>query len=449
MRYAGMLADGTRVEGRELNNWAGWSDSPRLDGIELLNASRPLRWLRDQTLPAFEPGGNMGGLVELSNGDRLPGRVIEYVQPESGEAGAKPGEAGAKPGEPPHLVVAIEAPPTAPSEVRLATRVRVLPRWLRRVVWGRVPPGGIEPGTLLFRDGRRLPYQALRWQRSAVRVLVGQGVQQVPLAELAEIVFPRDDPWQTYCNELAALNLDLKGAARLVRIETAEGLIVTTSEGGVKPAGIGGDRANWYHTARPVWSLDQVWVRLLSIRLRYYFPPHELPLGRWPPVRYVSRPMLSKGWPWRLDSNVSGGLLAGAKQAYGWGLGVHAPCELWFQIPPLADGFRTRAGLDRLAGDGGCVRAVVAVNRSDATPLYRSKHIIGSGEVIDTGTLPLAGPTGGQKDLILVADAAETDRPPGADPLDIRDTLDWIEPVFLLNRDKLRAEVAKRAAARK
>jgi len=48
-----------------------------------------------------------------------------------------------------------------------------------------------------------------------------------------------------------------------------------------------------------------------------------------------------------------------------------------------------------------------------------------------------------------VADAAETDRPPGADPLDIRDTLDWIEPVFLLNRDKLRAEVAKRAAARK
>jgi hypothetical protein len=44
---------------------------------------------------------------------------------------------------------------------------------------------------------------------------------------------------------------------------------------------------------------------------------------------------------------------------------------------------------------------------------------------------------------VLVADAAERDRPPGADPLDIRDTLDWIEPVLQLDLARLKADTLR------
>ncbi len=45
---------------------------------------------------------------------------------------------------------------------------------------------------------------------------------------------------------------------------------------------------------------------------------------------------------------------------------------------------------------------------------------------------------------MLVADPAHADRPPGSDPLDIRDLVDWLEPVLYLDAEKLLAEVSAR-----
>ena len=42
---------------------------------------------------------------------------------------------------------------------------------------------------------------------------------------------------------------------------------------------------------------------------------------------------------------------------------------------------------------------------------------------------------------MLVADPVIEDAPPGTDPLDIRDSLDWFEPLLLVDRQKLREEV--------
>lgn len=434
-RYVAVLTDGTRIDGNDLQGWASPYDAPKLDGKELAGSNRTLRWLRDQSLQAFEPGPDFAGMVEFAGGDRLPGRVVEFDE----------GEPDVQPRTPAHLVVAIEHPPTLANNAPVAANLRVLPRFIRRVVWGKTAVRSIEPGTLLFRDGRRISYQSLRWQRDAVRVLTEDGIREVTVAELAEVHLPRIDAWQSYCEELASLDPELK--TRLVRLETARGLIVTTSESGLAQAGIGARQVQGCHMARPVWSLDPLWVPLATIRTRLSFLPNELPLSRWLPVRFVDRPMLGAGWFWQVDRNVEGGPLAGARQLHGWGLGVHAPCELWFEIPPCVEAFRTRAGLDRLAGSGGCARAAVYVNQPKGSPLFQSKPLIGSAEEVDTGKLSLVGPAEGQKHLILVADAMELSAPADADPLDIRDTLDWIEPLFLLDPARLRAEVQKLAPA--
>jgi hypothetical protein len=314
---------------------------------------------------------------------------------------------------------------------------------VRRIVWGKGRSRDIEPGTLLFRDGGRLACQSLRWQADGVRVLTADGIRQVPLAELSEVCLPQADAWQSYCEELAALDPECK--SRLVRLATTRGCILSTSLAHLEATG-GWDRTAWCHVVRPAWCLDAVCVPFSTIQAWWTFAPHEVPLSRWPPLRFVSRPMLGKGWSYEVDRNVEGGLLASAKQVHGWGFGVHAPCELWFEIPPAARGFQVRVGLDRLAGSGGCARALVCLDRPDAAPRFRSKHLIGSSEVVDAGTLAL-GSRDARKLLILVADAADRDRPPGADPLDIRDMLDWIEPLWLLDPAELRGEVRKRIPA--
>ncbi len=185
-------------------------------------------------------------------------------------------------------------------------------------------------------------------------------------------------------------------------------------------------------------------MHFAAIRNWWSFAPYEVPLSRIEPSRSVQHPILGRGWSWQADRNVQGGPLQNGAQDYAWGLGVHATNQLWFELPDAVQAFRTHIGLDRTAGSGGCARGLVYCNEPTGTPLYRSKHLIGSEESVDTDTLPLGGPAAGQKSLVLVADAAADDHPPGADPLDIRDTLDWLEPLLLLDPAKLKADVGKR-----
>jgi hypothetical protein len=207
--------------------------------------------------------------------------------------------------------------------------------------------------------------------------------------------------------------------------------------------GVGKDPATWQHLIQPAWSLDPLWVSFSVTREWLFFAPQEVPLSRLAPARFVQHPLIGKGWSWCADANVEGGPLENAQGRFGWGFGVHAPCELWFEVPSMAQGFRARVGLDRLAGRGGCARGVVHLNRMEGPPLYQSKQLIGAGEAVDSGTLALGGAAGGKRFLVLAADACERDTPPEADPLDIRDFVDWAEPTLLVDLAKLKAEIAK------
>jgi hypothetical protein len=427
-RYVAVLADGTRVEGRQVSGWGDAKMQPKLDATELLDPSRPFRWLRDLTLSPDDVDPESTGLVELTNGDRVPGRVEAFVS--GGADRARP--------EPPHLVVAINRP-LSPGGPAAQPKIRILPQFVRSIVLARGMSRQIEPGTLLFHDGRRFAYRSLRWQADGVRVLTGDGIREAPFSELAGLRLPLGDAWHDYCAELAAIDPECK--SRLVRLETTQGWILTATLARLVPAGSGKHNA-WRHAIQPAWSLDPIAMPFSMIRAWWTFAPHEIPLSRWLPARFVSRPMLGNGWSWQVDRNVEGGLLASAKQAHGWGFGVHAPCELWFEIPPCARGFQVRVGLDRLAGAGGCARALICLDGPQTPPRFRSKHLIGSTEIVDAGTLALTA-RDARKYLILVADAADRDRPPGADPLDIRDLVDWIEPLWLLDPAELRSGVEK------
>jgi hypothetical protein len=436
-RYVGMLADGTRIEGNAITGWHSDKGQPQLDGVNLFDSDRPLRWLRN-TEPTVDPSiEDAATFVEMVGGDRLPGQVIG-CQPREVEAGGTPGQWVA-------LVqskLGLES--SRRSTVQLQMQVRVDVGAISRVVWRGAAGRHLPPGTVLCVDGRRLSFRRLRWDKEGVTLLTDDGLRQVPFAEMIEMRLPRRDPWDAYYDELA--RLDLECAGRLIRLETTDGLVVTTSPAWLHPEGLGAekDSSTWRHAVQPAWSLDPLYVHFAAIRTWWSFAPEEVPLSRIEPSRSVQHSILGRGWSWQADRNVQGGPLQNGNQDYGWGIGVHATNHLWFELPGMVQAFRTRIGLDRTAGNGGCARGSVYCNEPTGTPLFASSRLIGSEASVDTGVLPLGGPAAGQRSLVLVADAAANDHPAGADPLDIRDTLDWLEPMLVLDAAKLKTEVAAR-----
>ena len=154
--------------------------------------------------------------------------------------------------------------------------------------------------------------------------------------------------------------------------------------------------------------------------------------------------MLGGAWPWQANRSVQGGLLNSGKQEYGWGLGVQAFSQLHFPLPAAVRSFRTRVGLDAAAGSGGCVRMRVYGGSTSEPPLFESPFLVGADKTLDVGPLPLKGPLQGQRELVLQVDPAHDGRPPGADPFDVRDLLDWLEPELELDPAALKAEVGRR-----
>jgi hypothetical protein len=435
-RYLAVFADGARVEGQTIADWQSPQKSPRLDATPLMDPQRPLRWLLDRRAELPKTVASPPGVVEFVGGDRLPGRV----------AGFEAATAGVDMAVPPHLLVETAAEWGNPLG-RTRRQLRILPAAVRRVAWTAKPRRQYEPGTAFCRDGRRITFRSARWERESLRLLTEDGLRRLAFSELTEIHFPAADPWRAYYEQLAILSPDL--TARLVRVETAGGLVVTSSALRLRPSvPFGSDKEpdRWYHVVQPVWSFDPLWVKFPTIRARCYFAPEEVPLSTLEPSDVVQRSVFGGSWGWQVDRNVQGGPLVGSDRQYGWGLGVHAANELHFELPACVRAFQCRAGLDRAAGNGGCARAAVYVNQASGKPLFQSKVLIGSAETVETGNIALAGPGGGQKTLVLAADAVEKDAPSGADPLDIRDTLDWLEPLLLLDADKLRTEVQQYAA---
>lgn len=424
--HLAVLADGTRIEGKDLSKWGDTAGKPKLAGRDLFDPANPVRWLRSGTVPGGPPPR---AFVEFAGGDRLPGTVV----------GFRPAADSPTSSLPPHLVVepdpALDFPDGPPRP-----RLRVLLRPARRIVWEARGPGALRPGTVFYRDGRETSFRSIRFAGTSIRLLLEDGTAEAPFGQVAEIHLPRLDPWESYIEEVAVLSP--AGEGLLSRIGTETGLVATSSleRFSARPHGDAGDPARWYHLVAPAWSIDPLWVPHRTVRERSYWRPHEVPASRIEPIRIRQESALGSSWRLRTDRSVMGGTLESGGLPYGWGFGVHALCDIELDLPPSARAFRSLFGLDAAAGGGGSARAVVLPGRPGAAPLFRSEVLTGSSRVGDTGLLPIEPGPGGRTRIVLRADPCLTDRPQGSDPLDIRDHLDWLEPEIRLDPAALAAD---------
>ena len=201
--------------------------------------------------------------------------------------------------------------------------------------------------------------------------------------------------------------------------------------------GAEGNANTWHHILQPVWSLDPLWIPFRGIHTRWSFAPEQVPLCRVPPDSTVSPPFL----PRCINRNSAGRPLRSGGDEYAWGFAVHAYSELRFPLPKCAKAFRSRIGLDGIVESGGCARARVYVGSTGGKSVYESPLLVGSKKTVDTGRVPLNLPPTGPRLLVLQADPVNRGSPPGADPLNIRDKLDWLDPRIELDKTALQEQV--------
>jgi len=432
-RYAAVLADGTRLTGSQLTDWHAAGAQPKLDGRPLAAAENPWRWISDRRA-TMEPLPSE--YIEFFGGDRLPGSVVHYQA-----LSQWPDES-----LPPYLLVKISH--LLPSRGGPKPgQVRILTDYVRRIVWKSTRRQRYEPGSLFLRDGKKLTFRAARFQAESVVLLADNDQREIPFLDIAELHMHDSQSWQRYYDELAALGVGSQ--TRLLQLESTTGLKITTSMERFRPLGVGNaaDPKTWVHAVGPAWSWDTILVPAATVRVRRQFAPNQIPLSRLIPIKHGG-PAVAGGWTWRTNQNSHGGPLRSGGEDHGWGFGVHGFSELRFRLPAIARAVRSRFGLDQLAGAGGCVRARILLGSNDTKTLYESPLLIGSARTIDTGRVVLPKTEALTMDLILQVDTAHEDRPRGADPLDIRDFADWIEPQLELDATTLQAEVRRRTSAR-
>lgn len=409
-RYQALLQNGQRLQGKALSDWHEPNRVPRLDNQALLDPGNPARWLRDRTQPLSEAPPIC---VELHTGDCLPGLVTE----------ARSGQESKFDPQPPHLVVEPRCTLEPPKD-RPVSRLRVDTSYVRRIVWQRRRKLEYQPGTLFYRDGRIQPFQAFRLEGSTVQVLLADGAQRVPFAEISELHFPAPtQPWNLHFSELAALCT--KPETRLWQLETGSGLIVTSSPERFAPRfeGNPNEPARWVHALQPAWSLDPLWIPIREVAVWRFFAQNEVPLQRALDLHRGAAPLAEARWA--TNRNILGGPLRSLTTDFGSGVGLQAPLQLSLPLPADCVAFRSSVCLDRLAGRGGCAKVRL---RAGGNVLWESPMLLGSDVVADTGRVTLPPKT---KELAIELDQLHQGRPTGADPFDIRDHVNladgWLE----------------------
>lgn len=416
-RYLAVWHDGTQTRAGEVQDWGRTDCRPNVDGHFLFDAKNPLRTLEDTTLPRAVLSRDY---VEFHGGDRLAGRVVRFV------------EEGDVPEVPAHLIVEPSVDLSLP-KVFSRSQVRVRADWVQRIV--RRPPAGtgMPPKSITVLNGAPESFRSFHWRPDGISILTESGPKQVLFTDLATFDTGAWQPWEAWQRQLAALSPTL--ASPILRMDLADGTRLTTSLERMRARSLGSDEPEkWFHLVQPAWSLDLLAVPHRKIRRRTLFGPHEAPLSAIEPSASRHRAIFSQAWGIaRTDANVRGEALRAAGREFGWGFGVHAAHELEFELPRPARTFHAKVALDPTAS--GCARARVQLGERS---LFESPPIIASGQAVDCGPLSL---TASRARLVLIADAVVAGRPTGAEPFDIGDLFNWLEPIIEFDPTDLRREV--------
>ncbi len=429
-RFEALLSNGKRVEGAALVEWHTNGASPGIDKHKLLDPANPFHWLRDRQLrPPTLPSPR----IEMHSGDVLPGAVASFVSDDTA-------------GRPVALDrFLVRSPITLTPQAQSATPLlEVYARFVRRIVWSDSAVRDYQPNTAFMRDGRRVQFRAVRFSSVEARLRTTEGVRTIGFSELAELHMPSIPAWDAHLDELALLTPD--GQSRLLQIETTEGLIATTSIARTQAYRRGSptEFEKWIHGVQPAWCGQMLWTPANLIWLRRSYAAHETPLSRLIPAQAISRSSLNgSAHPWRVNRNRDNREFRSDGKEFGWGFGGHGYLELHFPLHRLARRFRGQVGLDRLAGGGGCIQGRVTLDSPSAQPLAKSPIMVGvqPPHKFDIGL----DSKNAKSALVLTVDPVDKNAPAGADPLDIRDAVDWLDPLFILDPVATRDELARRS----
>ena len=409
-RYWALFADGAERTAGRIDRWDG-KEQPTIAGRALFDKANPVRVIRDTRL---EPSA-AGSRLLFANGDILPGRVVGF------------GPAKDYPGQPACLSVAAQ-PPLRHAKGQ-SVPIRVRPECLQRVVLGqaRGASGGLgssegpyRPGTLVFANGQALLCQAVRWVPGGLFVLTDKGIRSFTLDDLAEIHMPAADAAQHVLNDATG---PCPEADSLVgRVTTAQGAALTFRQAMLV-------RQRYWLLVQPAWCLDAIQVWLHDVCFLSFRRPNEVPLSLLPAETLQQKSFTGFVWPWQRNRSVRGGVLESGNLSSDLGVGTHSYSAVAFRLPPGARALSFLAGLDRAVADRGCVKLKVYRDKVGGRLLWQSGFLRGRDKPVRVGGLDCRK----AKRLVLVTEYGHRGRPAGADPVDIRDEVNWLVPTVRLD----------------
>ncbi|ODA29654.1 hypothetical protein [Planctopirus hydrillae] len=418
--FTARWSDGSTSRPAQLRDWNDPAAEPRLGDLRLFEPSNPVVSLWRSPVP---PSARRGIRVELSGGDRLAGEVLGWSNGLEDPFETMPAYFLVRP-----------LAPAYPPEARHQQTIRVQASHVRRIVWEAMAGETYQPGTVWLRNGGRISFRTCRWSNSTVNLLAATGLKEIPLSDLAEIHLPLDDEWQRFFETAAALTPNGKG--RWIRLETTDGSLLTTSTQRLQGRHYG-DRnrqADWYQLIQPAWALDPLWMRFPQILSWQTWIVTEPPLSWFYPSEIVYSPAFGKSWPPSWNSSVNGTRLTAGDNHSQNGWGVFGTSQITFQIPDFVESIRTSWGFDPAAQKRGCASATIRVHAGEVvSTLFESGEKSGAESAISTDWISIPTSAGVPRQLVLGTDMQANSSSPGADPLDLRDFTNWMEPQLRLN----------------
>lgn len=404
-RFLAVYDDGSTQEGNSLHNTFGWSrltNAPTIGNLPVIKKGTNLRCIR----AVQSPRRYSDPCVVMANGDVLPGQVIGVGRP------------GPEAGFEKSLVIRMAPPLVTWSEEPSILHVR-LDR-VARIVSDASSPKEVPPGTVKLLDGRLIEFEAFRWGEKEYKLLTKDEIVRGPYSDLKDYHAKSIDRWGAIQDDVS-IPCPYPNSP-MVRLELPNGAALTGRRGLYVEVG------HNLMAIQPSWSYAGIRFDSGQVTSRSYRSPKEIPLSLLESTTLSQRSFTGFEWAWKRNRNVRGGELRTGSITGAQGLGTHSYSAIAFELPPGARSFSSWVGLDQSVGDGGCVQCGIYGDNQEGKPLWQSDYLRGSDAPLYVDNLSVEG----LKRLILVTDYGHDGRPEGADPMDIRDEVDWIEPMIKL-----------------
>ena len=420
-QLAAVFEDGRRIEGSLVLGWRGSGTRIVAEG-----PARPAIRCLLLDGPTADTAAQAEAVLEFHNGDRMRGTLCGYVAGGTEDGGSIGPQVLVLPG---------------PESGKAANKpVAVAPDWLRRIVFDAPGPSRrCPPRSLVCRDGRVIAFRALRFSQEGVSLLTEHGLMKLAYRELAEVVMPPMDVWEAYHRQLA--QIDPQGGADVVRLETGQGMVFTASATGVTAFRDEAEAAASTCLVEPAWSHVPIPVAWSAVRTIWRAPADVVPLSRLAPdsgcaARQPGQQLEVAGQPQR-------GRRRAAQRRRPLPVGLRRPRAQPTGVQPARGGagLSQRPGNRRRGGRFGLCRGKGLAQRGAGQAPVPRPAAAQLGAAVFSGDIAL--PHGKARQLVLAVESGGGLRGLNADPLDIGDHADWLEPVLLLDPAKLRAAVER------